>query len=384
MLNKWLQNDSFLRWRLFRSKEDQLFWDNFLQENPGMKKEIDEAIQLLKSVRLNDYKLLPEDKLTIYEWIQKAIDRKRKHKRIRLYVAASAAVACIALFLLLSDGSSFRPDMRKDTLSAVTADSLVNEKDIRLLLADNQTMTFDRDADIHYHTQGDIVVNAGSKQVVTQETKPGEVKLNTLIVPNGKRSSLTLEDGTKVWINSGSTLEFPAVFQSGKREIRVEGEIYIEVAKKQDQPFYVNSSRMSVEVTGTRFNVSAYKEDSNHSVVLVEGSVDVNAGEEIIHLLPDQRLSVAGNHFVKEKVNVYDYISWKDGLLQFSSEPLSQILTRLSRYYDIPIECEKEIENIKCTGKLVLFDDIQDVLQTIHNTVSISWTVRENRIYIQK
>ncbi|MDR0844475.1 MAG: hypothetical protein LBN71_04580, partial [Tannerella sp.] len=140
MLNKWLQNDAFLRWRFFQSEKDQLFWDNFIKENPEAKPDIDEAIKLLKSVKLNDYKLSIEERLDIYELIQRRIDAKKKYRRIGYYLAASTAAACIALFLFLSGWFSFRPGtIPENTLSAVAVDSTVNEKDIRLLLADNQT-----------------------------------------------------------------------------------------------------------------------------------------------------------------------------------------------------------------------------------------------------
>jgi ferric-dicitrate binding protein FerR (iron transport regulator) len=389
-LNKWLHDDSFLCWRFFQTEKDQLFWENFIKENPETKRDIDEAIHVLNSVRLNDFRLSMKDKLQMYAQIRKHIEKKRRYKRIRLSIAVSAAAACLALFVVLSDRSFSRPSMAEDTATSATADTaFVNEKDIRLLTADNQIMSFDEDADIQYDAKGSVVVSAGNKQVVSREVvsremETEEIRLNKLIVPYGKHSSLTLEDGTKVWVNSGSTLEFPTVFQPGKREIQVDGEIYIEVAKKTDQPFYVNTARMSVEVSGTRFNVSAYREDSEHSVVLVEGSVEVNVGKEKIHLIPDQMLSVTENHLSRKKVNVYDHISWKDGLLQFSSEPLSLILTRLSRYYDIPVTCEKEIENIRCTGKLVLFDDIRDVLQTIRNTIHVTYTMDESKIHLQK
>jgi ferric-dicitrate binding protein FerR (iron transport regulator) len=320
MSNKWLHNDSFLRWRFFQTEKDRLFWENFIRENPETEREIDEAINVLKSVRLNDFRLSMKDRLQMYEQIRKHIEKNRRYKRIRLCLAVSAAAACLALSVYLSGLPFFRSQpVTENRTASVTADTaFVNEKDIRLLTADNQLMSFDVDADIQYDAKGSVVVSAGNRQVVSREMETEEIRLNRLTVPYGKHSSLTLEDGTKVWVNSGTTLEFPTIFRPDKREIHVEGEIYIEVAKKTDQPFYVNTARLSVEVSGTRFNVSAYTEDSEHSVVLVEGSVEVNVGGEKIHLIPDQMLSVIENHFDRKKVNVYDYISWKDDVLQCS------------------------------------------------------------------
>ena len=85
--------------------------------------------------------------------------------------------------------------------------------------------------------KGGITANTGIEQIKVSKEATKETTLNTLIVPKGKRSSLTLADGSKVWVNSGSTLKFPSTFKTGKREIWVDGEIYIEVEKNKAHPF---------------------------------------------------------------------------------------------------------------------------------------------------
>ena len=105
------------------------------------------------------------------------------------------------------------------------------KKDIQLVLANNRTITFEEDADIKYDKKGGITANTGIEQIKVSKEATKETTLNTLIVPKGKRSSLTLADGSKVWVNSGSTLKFPSTFKTDKREIWVDGEIYIEVEK---------------------------------------------------------------------------------------------------------------------------------------------------------
>ena len=203
MSNKWLQNDSFLCWRFFRTEEDQVRWDTFIRENPETKADIEEAIQLLISVKMNDYTLLVEDRQYIYGKIRLQTDRKLRNRRIRLCVAvAAAAAAGLALFVYLSGEHAVPPATVPENMQAAVTDSLVSEKDIRLLTADSQTMRFEQDADIRYDAEGKVVVSAGNTQVAAREIEIGkeEVRLNKLIVPYGKRSSLTLEDGTSVWM----------------------------------------------------------------------------------------------------------------------------------------------------------------------------------------
>ncbi len=98
--NQWLQNKSFIQWRLFPSEEDNLYWEKFIQDNPHFQDEIEEAIRILKSIKLNTQKLSPEEKQEIFALIQKNIEKKDKQRHLRLYLTVSA-VACIVLFLVL-------------------------------------------------------------------------------------------------------------------------------------------------------------------------------------------------------------------------------------------------------------------------------------------
>lgn len=350
----------------------------------GTKKNIGRLVYMKRHwlYKNNIQKLSPEEKLDIFMQIQKDIHKKHRQKRIRLYLSISAAACILLAIALLNPLIPILPSSGVEVLSHIT-DSIDNEKDIQLILANNKTITFQKDADIEYDGKGEITVNTGDELIKTSEISK-DISLNTLIVPKGKRSSLTLSDGTKVWINSGTTLRFPSQFESKRREIQVEGEIFIDVVKDKTRPFYVNTSRMIIDVVGTKFNVSAYNEDEEHSVVLVEGCVDISIDSEKARLSPNQILSSSMNDISVKDVDVNNYISWKDGYLQFSSEPLKNILNRLSRYYDTPIYYDENSAALKCNGKLILFDNIKDVLETISNTIPISFQMEETGVSVQK
>lgn len=247
----------------------------------------------------------------------------------------------------------------------------------------DESLAIDKDVDLLYNESGDITILKENERIL--ENKRVETsKMNKLIVPKGKRSFLALSDGTKIWVNSGSVLEFPAVFGGNTREIKVQGEIYLEVAENKSKPFIVNTSGLTVKVLGTQFNISAYKDDQSSFVVLVEGAVEVLSAGGKVDLLPRQMASVTGGSIKTESVDVNNYISWKDGFMQFASEPLSNIATRLMRYYDKTIICEEGTADLKCTGKLVLFDNPEDVLETIANTNPVKFTLKDDIIYIGK
>lgn len=380
-----LLNNSFMCWKLFSSEADKAYWEKVIMENPDIQKEVDKASKVLDSVKLNDSKLSLEEKETILQVVRERIDKKKKTRKFYFYLSGAACACIIALFFFMATQEYFF-HTEEAPIAMVNRDTL-DEKNIQLILSDNDVMTFEEDAEIKYQEDGNVIVESKDKKQTTRkvEIKKEEVTFNELIVPKGKRSFLTLEDGTKVWVNSGTNIRFPSVFQAGKREVYVDGEIYIEVAKDKDKPFFVNTSEMKVEVLGTRFNVSAYKEEDFQSVVLVEGKVEVEIQDNKNSLYPDMMLAIVNREEVKvQKVDVYNYISWKDGLLQFSSESLNNILRKVARYYDVSIEYDDIIADMACSGKLVLFDNITDVMESIYNTIPITYEIEGDRIKIQK
>lgn len=376
-----LENDSFLRWKLFDAPADKLYWENYIKEHPEIAASVAEAETIAKNViRFNDYTLTEQESLFISQAIQNRLQQKKKKKRVKVIIHISAIAACLSLFVLLFPFSGKENENASTAFISGTEQGVIEDsKDIQMIIGDEECLHFEEDADITYDPTGSIIITNEQKETTKVAPKNAEsVILNKLIVPKGKRSSLLLADGTKIWINSGTTVEFPNVFNGDKREIKADGEIYIEVAKDLEKPFFVNTSDLSVKVLGTRFNISSYKDDDFSNVILVEGKVEIAYEHEKYMLYPDQLASMRNQNVEIKSVNVYDYISWKDGLLQFNSEPLTLILKRLSRYYDISILYGEEIGEMKCTGKLVLFDDILQVLETISNTVPIRFEVDSN------
>ena len=236
-----------------------------------------------------------------------------------------------------------------------------------------------------------MVVNNKENEIIYKEENEEKLEnkdlsFNELIVPYGKKSSILLSDGTKIWVNSGSKLKFPSVFDEKKREIAINGEAYLEVASNENQPFYITTSQFIVKVLGTRFNVSAYNDKTNdfYSVVLVEGKVSVMLDSSEIKLNPDQLFMLKQDIYSIKQVDVYDYISWKDGLFQFKSQELDFILNKLSRHYNVDITSDHAIRHMKCSGKLVLFENLENVLNTIERTIPITRYTEENKIIFKK
>lgn len=371
-----LKDDSFLRSVLLETDEDVAFWEDYILENPEKEQDMEAARQLLLSMSFDKEAYSEQEKLELLDQINSEIKTVRKRK---IYVGFGKifAAACVVALVSIGIIIHFKPaaSTTSSDLVADEANSLALEKETRLVLAGEKTIAIEEGGDILYEN-GEMTISSISQQDkrYAVDTESEEVQYNELIVPKGRRAShLILDDGSKVWVNSGSKFRFPATFAQDKREVYVEGEIYIEVAKDPKRPFFVKTSEMQVRALGTRFNVTAYRDDLSQMVVLVEGLVEVQSNDETKKkiLQPDHMLTLAGNSMDIKVANTYDFISWKDGLLQFRSQPLSMILAKISRHYDLYIDCEQDIKDLKCSGKLVLFDDPKDVLETIARTISL-------------
>lgn len=379
-----LHDQSFVMWCIAPTGELDTIWYSWLGKHPEEQLAADRACAILKSIRLNDFSVPKDESEQLWSRLQVSMQKKRAGKRLRFirYAAACAAVLLLGMIGFQLWNESWLPKHSIADTSMIV-DSIRTE--VTLILDTHETVQVEDNALIAYNSE--ITVKAKEKERTIEkkitEDDPEKIVMHTLVVPKGRRSSLLLEDGSKVWVNSGSILRFPSRFEPSQRSIEVEGEIYIEVAKKEI-PFYVKTDDFVVNVLGTKFNISAYKGEPERSVVLVEGSVMVETeDEEKIRLSPDRRLTMQSGRNTIDKVNVYDYISWKDGLLQFKGESMDVILKRISRYYNVPITYKSETGARRSSGKLVLFDDIHQVMETFSMLYNIHYRFESDTLVIE-
>lgn len=382
-LDHFLNNDEFIRWIIDSTPELDIQWNKFIKENPQAISNLNRAKEILQSVEMNSFSLSDQEKETIYCNLQlefSAKELQRKNRIFYRYAAASVAVICLlgSLFLIYNQSGISQDELM--VVNDIKIDSTLTN--IELITQSSKKVLIEKHPTIQYNSTGKVFVNDQETEL-TAKGEQADSELNTLIVPNGRRTTLILEDGSKVWVNSGTVLTFPTSFDNEKRTISVNGEIYIEVAKDVTRPFYVKTSNFDIRVLGTKFNVSAYSEDASKQVVLVQGSVQIENQQNLQALMhPNELFSLYNGQQSIREVNVYDYISWKDGFLQFSSESLESICQRLSRHYHIKIHCDEESKKQKFSGKLVLFDDFSKVLTTLSDIIPIKYTQGKNEINI--
>lgn len=168
-----------------------------------------------------------------------------------------------------------------------------------------------------------------------------------VMAPYGTRSFINLPDGSKVWLNAGSSLRFPLHFVEGKRNVWLKGEAFFEIKSDQENPFTVTTSTMKVQATGTAFNVDAYATDSVTAVTMVRGKVKVYIGESTVFpIQPGERVSYNSDlkKYKIHKTDPYKWYAWKDGSLVFRDDPLEYVFKRIGQVFNVDIRVvDKEI-----------------------------------------
>ena len=202
--------------------------------------------------------------------------------------------------------------------------------------------------------------------------------LQSIYAPAGQRTEIMLADGTKVWLNSRSTLTFPEKFKDNNRKVKLDGEGYFVVAKNKERPFIVETSKCNVKVLGTEFNVLAYAEDSVWETSLLKGAVEIQLSDPsagVLKLEPNTMASLKGTRLVKGRIKESDYFLWREGLLCFNDISVRDMIEKLKLYYGVDIVVNNtSIFKNRYTGKFRTKDGVEHVLKVLRLNNRFTYT----------
>lgn len=210
--------------------------------------------------------------------------------------------------------------------------------------------------------------------------KPVWVEINS---PQGARTHFQLPDGTIGWLNSGTHLKYATNFENN-RHVELEGEAWFEVTHNEKKPFLVSTANLNIKVLGTKFNVSAMPSESVTEVVLEEGKVNVTSKDAVFSSLmkPDQKLTYNTELHTSniQKVNAEQICAWKDGLLLFRNEPLSEVLKKIGFWYNVSFIIEDpELAKFKYRASF-RDEQVEEVIRLIALTVPIEYSIENRKI----
>lgn len=295
-----------------------------------------------------------------------------KQKTNRLVMLAAASIVVIAASALF-----FRSVQPVKTISPV-AKQIQQEmivlpgSDKAILVLDNGSIvTLDDTANKTISMQGATeVLKTNGQLIYSQGETPGVmagVVYNTLKTPRGGQYQLILADGTKVWMNAGSSLHFPTSFPGKERVVTLTGEAYFEVAKDMNRRFSVEVNGTTVNVLGTHFNVMAYENEAAMNVTLLEGLVNVAGENSNVTIRPGQQaqLKPGGHLTVLDNVNLEETLSWKNGYFHLDHTKLEVLMRQMERWYKVDVVYEGKIPNRQFGGKISRESDIQHVMKIL-------------------
>jgi len=267
--------------------------------------------------------------------------------QIRRWWAAAAAVLLIAAGAYL--WSIHKEDIHNVTAVKIT-DISPGSQGAVLTLADGSEVLLDTLQNGVVALQGDATAKV-KNGVLTYEGSTDQLVYNTVSTPNGRQYQVMLPDGTKVWLNSASSIRYPMTFNGNSREVSITGEAYFEVMKWHSSgsadkvPFIVKTQGQEITVLGTQFNVFAYKDEEETKTTLVAGKVNIMeaASGTSMRLKPNQQATLRQGKLSVKEVDVAPFVEWKDGLFSFHETGLRDAMNQLSRWYDLTVTYEGQV-----------------------------------------
>ena len=389
-----LNDDYFLLSELYPTEKDRKFWNQLQQADSVLAGEIESARLFLKDIKRisNNPILLVDEEKELWKRIQITNALYDKHKKKNRFLKIAVSVAASLLIILTYGWHTLYN--QKQVINYEAMISTIPQTDnpsenVQLVLSKEKKISIEgKDIQLEYTKEGNININ--SEKTITKKEEKKEDKtqtFNQLIVPIGKRSSITFTDGSQIWVNAGSRVIYPAQFTADSREIFIEGEIYLDIVHDTKRPFIVKTRKMEIRDLGTQFGVSAYDHEANSHVVLVEGKVEIETkGERKSTLNPNQLFlyNNKSNEKSVHQVNTQDYVAWKDGYYQFNHQKLDIVLEKLCKYYGIKIHWDEKIHELTCSGKLDLKENPEKVLNALQNAAPIKVEKIDDQIFIIK
>jgi ferric-dicitrate binding protein FerR (iron transport regulator) len=316
------------------------------------------------------------------------IENKSRISRIILWGTSIAA----AVLIMISIGSNFlntsKPKLVLNEPKPRVYDKNPGGNKAVLTLADGTKIVLDDAVSGTIARQGRINISKAADGSIIYdmpeiaENGSEKILFNTIETPKGGKYQIILPDGSKVWLNSVSSLRFPAKFNGKERNVELTGEAFFDVAKNINKPFIVKTNDMNVFVTGTQFNVMAYSDENYSSTTLVEGSVHVsNLNSKVVLKPGEQVVSNVGAKLSKSIADVEQNIAWKNGLFQFNDSDMRTVMNQISRWYDVTIEYKGAVPEKYFGGYISRDSKLSQVLKMLELS-GVKFRIEEKKIIV--
>jgi transmembrane sensor len=285
---------------------------------------------------------------------------------LRLTVAAAILVvlATSAVYILRRNHQD--PEVTQSTHP--TQDIVPGSNKASLKLADGRSILLDSATIGELAQQGSTqVLNKNGQLIYTSSPSSDNSKIiwNTLSTTKGQTYPLLLSDGSRITLNSESSIRFPVSFTGNVREVQVTGEVFFQVAHDADRPFIVTAGEMDLQVLGTTFNVNAYNDEDAVKATLVEGSIQVKKGIQKKIIKPGQQAQILPNDIKISEVDIDKVTAWKQGYFRFKEDKLSEAMKNIARWYNVDVVYEGNAANVDVSGDIPRTANLSELIKLL-------------------
>lgn len=359
------------------SPDNQLLWEELLDEN-----------FLSAAIAEHHPENLAAIRHSIHQKIVMRVPSLRRRPVYRsLFFRAAVAASVLLMVGLISYYFFFNKTSEERPVAAVTTDVAPPATNRAMIVTAGGTVIYlDSASNGTILQQDGISINKTSDgQLVYEGTGQKEV-LHTLTNPRGSKViDMTLADGSRVWLNAGSSVRYPVAFVSKERKVEITGEAYFEVNHDAARPFFVQNGETVVQVLGTKFNVNAYEDEEDIKVTLLEGSVKVSNDQSALTIKPNEQAVVTNNNIsLNAEADIEQVMAWKNGKFQFSGNGIEEVMRQISRWYDVEVIYEVKPQNQHFRGGISRDVEASKVLKMLETTEAVHFRIEGKKVFVIK
>lgn len=309
------------------------------------------------------------------------IRRKRRIRRMSYAAIFMLPIVAFGLYLLQDNPHHSLPPTER-TLAKV----LPGDRKAILYTSDGSSLVLSGDTLSLTEVNGTRILSRKNEGIVyTPRSADDKIEIyNTVVVPPKGEYSITLSDGTQVWLNSSSSLKYPVFFSDTLRKVQLEGEAYFVVSENKEKPFIVETKDYSIRVLGTAFNVMDYDDDNYSHTTLARGKIEILHENTRRILNPGEQALLKDGKMLIKKVDPRYYTTWMNERFYFDSESLENIMKKLSRWYDVQVTFkDEEAKQYHFEGSVPKYSSIKEVCNIIELTTHVRFELEKNNIIVK-
>lgn len=351
---------------------------NWLKEKYNQKifEEIVDKLVILEKVKEYD-----DDEMNdVWFKLEKQLFTKKDYFKWISFAAAILLPLAIGFFVL-------QQTPKLDVEMAQMEEVKPGGTNAKLYFFNGEVIDLQKDTSSVLRSKDNLLVKREDKQLKVSSDQllaSGEVNMNRIVTPIGGEYQIVLPDGTKVWLNADSYLEFPSKFSEKYRKVKAKGEVYFAVATNKECPFIVESKGVELKVLGTEFNLRSYSDENYVTTTLIEGSVQVsNLYKESLKLSPGKQAIVHDNKIYEQQADIESVTAWLKGRFIFKKRRVEDIMYDLARWYNVKIFfSNSRVKNVSMTLDIARYSEIEDVLNLMEATRLVSFDLSGNTISV--